>query len=120
VPRRTSAPIALCVSFSTPDEGIDLPAYGSLNLSRQVSTHPSDDAESFFGGDLMSKFLSLRCPRMFMYGPDRRLPNAQQAGLTIRLRRQGILALRVWPSAGGRGSDVDRSWSTCSGGCTSS
>jgi len=80
-------------------------------LSRQVITHPSDDAESFFGGfierarssphyssalyaanlrykvrpgavrgifesmvhlsdhgDLMSKFLSLRCPRMFMYG----------------------------------------------------
>ena len=80
-------------------------------LSRQVITHPSDDADSFFGGfidrsrssphyssalyaanlrykvrpgavrgifesmvhlsdhgDLMSKFLSLRCPRMFMYG----------------------------------------------------
>lgn len=80
-------------------------------LSRQVITHPSDDAESFFGdfiertrsspfsssalyaanlrykvrpgavrgifesmvdlsdhGDLMSKFLLLPCPRMFMYG----------------------------------------------------
>jgi pimeloyl-ACP methyl ester carboxylesterase len=80
-------------------------------LSRQVITHPSDDAESFFAdfiertrsspfsssalyaanlrykvrpgavrgifesmvhlsdhGDLMSKFLSLPCPRMFMYG----------------------------------------------------
>ncbi len=109
-------------------------------LSRQVLTHPSDDADSFFDdfiertqrapfyssalyaaslrhkvrpgavrgifesmvdlsdhGDLMSKFLSLSCPRMFMYGEQ----NSALSYLT-KLNANGVELAKIpfsahWP-----------------------